>query len=121
MMLFTAEHVADAEEKSDRSRVRPSAFSVVDAVRMMAKRVETVASLVLDVDTPETTVLDLFDRLLNSGVVADGDVTLGLAGVDLIYLRLSALLCAADRVLPRDRVTPRRRRASRRRAVKSRS
>jgi hypothetical protein len=28
-------------------------------------------------------------------------VVIGLAGVDLIYLRLSALLCAADRVLPR--------------------
>ena len=36
------------------------------------------------------------------GVVADGDVTLGVAGIDLIYLRLSALLCAADRVLPPD-------------------
>ena len=34
--------------------------------------------------------------------MANGDVTLGVAGIDLIYLRLSALLCAADRVLPRD-------------------
>ena len=32
--------------------------------------------------------------------MANGDVTLGVAGIDLIYLRLSALLCAADRVLP---------------------
>jgi hypothetical protein len=32
--------------------------------------------------------------------MATGDVTLGVAGIDLIYLRLSALLCAADRVLP---------------------
>jgi gas vesicle protein GvpA/GvpJ/GvpM family len=31
-----------------------------------------------------------------------GDVVLGLAGIDLVYLRLSVLLCAADRVLPRD-------------------
>ena len=29
-----------------------------------------------------------------------GDAVIGLAGVDLIYLRLSLLLCAADRVLP---------------------
>jgi hypothetical protein len=41
------------------------------------------------------------------GVVATGDVSLGVAGVDLIYLRLSALLCAADRVMP---AAPRRRR-----------
>lgn len=49
---------------------------------------------------PESTVLDVIDELLNKGVMANGDVTLGVAGIDLIYLRLSALLCAADRVLP---------------------
>jgi hypothetical protein len=32
--------------------------------------------------------------------MATGDITLGVAGIDLIYLRLSTLLCAADRVLP---------------------
>jgi hypothetical protein len=51
---------------------------------------------------PESTVLDLLDSLLNKGVMANGDITLGVAGIDLIYLRLSALLCAADRVLPPD-------------------
>ena len=30
--------------------------------------------------------------------MANGDVTLGVAGVDLIYLRLSSILCAADRI-----------------------
>jgi hypothetical protein len=49
---------------------------------------------------PESTVLDVIDHLLNKGVMANGDVTLGVAGIDLIYLRLSTLLCAADRVLP---------------------
>ena len=59
---------------------------------------DSVAGQVLD--PPESTLLDLLDNLLNKGVMANGDVTLGVAGVDLIYLRLSALLCAADRVLP---------------------
>ena len=58
----------------------------------------TVIDQVLE--APESTVLDLLDNLLNKGVMANGDVTLGVAGIDLIYLRLSALLCAADRVLP---------------------
>ena len=65
------------------------------------------------IDAPESTLLDLLDNLLNKGVMANGDVTLGVAGIDLIYLRLSALLCAADRVLPRSESlssTPRRRR-----------
>jgi hypothetical protein len=59
---------------------------------------DTVSDQVLD--PPESTLLDLLDNLLNKGVMANGDVTLGVAGIDLIYLRLSALLCAADRVLP---------------------
>jgi hypothetical protein len=53
-------------------------------------------------DVPEASVLDVLDHVLNKGVMATGDVTMGVAGVDLIYLRLSALLCAADRVLPPD-------------------
>jgi gas vesicle structural protein len=57
-----------------------------------------VAARVLD--PPESTVLDVIDSLLNKGVMANGDVTLGVAGVDLIYLRLSSILCAADRVFP---------------------
>ena len=59
---------------------------------------DAVADQVLD--APESTLLDVLDNLLNKGVMANGDVTLGVAGIDLIYLRLSALLCAADRVLP---------------------
>ena len=51
-------------------------------------------------DLPEASVLDVLDHVLTKGVLASGDVTLGVAGIDLIYLRLSALLCAADRVLP---------------------
>jgi hypothetical protein len=48
-------------------------------------------------------VLDLIDNLLNQGVVLNAEVILGLADVDLIYVRLSALLCAADRILTRGR------------------
>lgn len=50
----------------------------------------------------EHSLLELVDNLLNRGVVLTGDVVLGVAGIDLIYLRLSAILCAADRVLPKD-------------------
>jgi hypothetical protein len=49
----------------------------------------------------DISLLDTVDNLLNKGLVLTGEVVIGLAGVDLIYLRLSALLCAADRVLPR--------------------
>jgi hypothetical protein len=52
------------------------------------------------IDSPDATLVDILDHVLNKGVVASGDVTLGVAGIDLIYLRLSALLCAVDRVMP---------------------
>jgi hypothetical protein len=56
----------------------------------------------LDVlDTSDVSLLDTVDNLLNKGVVLTGEVVLGLAGIDLIYLQLSAVLCAADRILPK--------------------
>jgi len=61
-------------------------------------------------ETPESTVLDLLDRLLDTGVMATGDLTMGVAGVDLIYVKLSALLAAADRVFPPPPGAKRRRR-----------
>jgi hypothetical protein len=78
----------------------------------MAKRAESVAEYLLD--APQETLLDVIDHLLNKGVMATGDVTLGVAGIDLIYLRLSSILCAADRVLPPPDTSVRR--SSRRRS-----
>jgi len=50
-------------------------------------------------DEADASLLDLVDNILTKGVVIDGEVMLGLAGVDLIYLRLGVILCAADRVI----------------------
>ena len=55
------------------------------------------------IDAAETSLLDVIDSLLSKGVVLNAEVVLALANVDLIYLRLSALLCAADRILPPSR------------------
>jgi gas vesicle structural protein len=37
-------------------------------------------------------LVELVDRVLNKGVVLTGDVTLSVAGVDLVYLGLRVLL-----------------------------
>ena len=50
----------------------------------------------------DASLLDIVDNVLNKGVVLSGDLTIALAQVDLIYARLSLLLCAADRVLPNE-------------------
>ena len=54
------------------------------------------------VETSDASLLDVLDNLLSKGVVLNADVILALANVDLVYLRLSALLVAADRLLPQD-------------------
>jgi hypothetical protein len=53
------------------------------------------------VDDEESTLIDVLDNLLDKGVVLNAEVILALANVDLIYLRLSAILCGAARVLSR--------------------
>ena len=42
----------------------------------------------------EVTLLELVDRVLNKGVVLTGDITLSVAGVDLVYVGLRVLLAS---------------------------
>lgn len=39
-----------------------------------------------------TSLVDLLDRLLGTGVVLNGDITLSLSGVDLVTIKLNALI-----------------------------
>ena len=66
--------------------------------RLPAPAQTTDAELVLGGE--DASLLDIVDNVLSKGVVLTGDLTIALAQVDLIYARLSLLLCAADRVLP---------------------
>ncbi len=43
-------------------------------------------------DTREVALVDLLDRLLAGGVVLTGDVTISLAGVDLVRISLRAII-----------------------------
>lgn len=47
----------------------------------------------------DASLLDIVDHVLTKGVVVTGDLMLGVADIDLVYLRVSAVLCAADRIL----------------------
>jgi hypothetical protein len=52
----------------------------------------------------QISLVDLLDRLLGTGVVLAGDVVISLAGVDLVQVRLHALISSvrADMVDPRE-------------------
>ena len=81
------------------------------------KRVTTAGPpALLGLDDVDVSLLDVIDHVLNQGIVLSGELTLGVADVDLIYVRLLALICSADRVTgaPLDAAQPlsrRRRRA----------
>jgi Gas vesicle protein len=65
---------------------------------------ETPATTADDIlEHADASLLDVIDNVLNKGVVITGEIVLGVARVDLVYLRLSALLCAADRIVNRPR------------------
>jgi hypothetical protein len=44
----------------------------------------------------EVALLELVDRVLNKGVVLSGDITLSVAGVDLVYVGLRVLLASVE-------------------------
>ncbi len=48
------------------------------------------------VGAEDVTLLDLADRLLEKGVSISGDLVISVAGVDLVYLSLRALLASVD-------------------------
>jgi Gas vesicle protein len=41
-------------------------------------------------------LVDLLDRLIGAGVVLSGDVTISLAGVDLVTVKLRALIATVE-------------------------
>ena len=47
----------------------------------------------------EISLLDILDHVLNAGVVIQGSLVISLAGVDLIYVGLSAVLTSVETAL----------------------
>ena len=65
-------------------------------------------------------LVDLLDRLVDTGVAAGGDVTISVAGIDLIALRLKALLASVGTAGADDLAFPRGERRRPRRALPAR-
>ncbi len=59
-------------------------------------------------EAARVSLVDVLDRLLGTGVVVAGDVVISLAGVDLVQVRLHALLTSvrADLARPTVAATP---------------
>jgi hypothetical protein len=62
-------------------------------------RTDPESDSMLDTDEEEPLVLsDLLNRVLDKGVVIGGEVTIAVAGVDLVRLDLRLLLVAVERL-----------------------
>jgi gas vesicle protein GvpA/GvpJ/GvpM family len=58
----------------------------------------------------EASLLEMLDHVLNAGVVLHGSVVISIAGVDLVYLGLNAILTSVETALkhiePRHQLLP---------------
>lgn len=52
----------------------------------------TVDTTTAEQPTRQVALVDLLDRLLGTGVVLAGDITISLSGVDLVQIKLHALV-----------------------------
>ena len=52
-----------------------------------------------DAAPDEASLLDILDHVLNAGVVLHGSIVISLAGVDLVYLGLNAVLTSVETAL----------------------
>ena len=59
-------------------------------------KTEDVDNGLMPVDDKRTSLCELLDRVLNTGVVAMGEVVISVAGIDLIYLNVNLLLTSVE-------------------------
>ena len=65
-------------------------------------------SITLGGGDDEASLLDILDHVLNAGVVIHGSLIISLAGVDLLYVGLNAVLTSVETALQRRGKTPAR-------------
>jgi hypothetical protein len=62
----------------------------------MAAKPEPEVIVVGEEGDSEVSLLDILDNVLNSGVVIHGSLVISLAGVDLVYVGLNAVLTSVE-------------------------
>jgi gas vesicle structural protein len=70
--------------------------------------------MVADSADPDVSLLDVLDHVLNLGIVVQGSLVISIAGVDLIYVGLNAVVTSVETAMrviaddPRAKLPPRR-------------
>jgi hypothetical protein len=73
-------------------------MAVAPASRKPSARAKKRSTRAAAVHVKSQSLLDVIDNVIDKGLAVDAEVVLGLADIDLIYLRAGVLLAAADRV-----------------------
>jgi hypothetical protein len=71
----------------------------------MSPDLDSVSALTLGGDG-ETSLLEILDHVLNSGVVIHGSLVISLAGVDLVYVGLNVVLTSVETALRNMKISP---------------
>src|ERR1700722_5257296 len=66
--------------------------------RNMSTEPAAIQTLTIDGEN-ETSLLEILDHVLNSGVVIHGSIVISLAGVDLVYVGLNVILTSVETAL----------------------
>jgi hypothetical protein len=64
----------------------------------MSTEPAAIQTLTIDAEN-ETSLLEILDHVLNSGVVIHGSIVISLAGVDLVYVGLNVILTSVETAL----------------------
>jgi len=67
--------------------------------KLLPRRGEYYPNQPLDQAGSQTSILELLDRLISTGIVLEGEVDIGLAQLNLINLKLQLVLTSGDRIL----------------------
>ena len=88
----TAARGGGTRARRPRGRARAGADGPLARLPLPGRHAVTKPLARADDGDDQLVLGDLIDHLLNKGVVIQAEVVLSLAGVDLVYLRLQALL-----------------------------
>lgn len=96
---FQGEGMGEGElqQGNDQIQNQPRVHLSVEEKELIEKRTEDLA-IPSFLENQHLSLCETLDRVLNTGVVIHGDITISVANIDLIYIGLKALLTSVETV-----------------------
>ncbi|MDN3510777.1 MAG: gas vesicle protein [Candidatus Jettenia sp. CY-1] len=85
----------ELQQGNDQIQNQPRVHLSVEEKELIEKRTEDLA-IPSFLENQHLSLCETLDRVLNTGVVIHGDITISVANIDLIYIGLKALLTSVE-------------------------